>query len=499
MSPGSRRRALAVAVVVAFTAAAPAAAAPPTVQGPIPESAEPGHPSRDYIFYATPMDLRKVGYVEREYFVSGTATRYDPDPDDPLATQRATLGTMPFTTRIVVRRPANPRRFRGVVVVDWQNVTAGQDIDTEWSGGGDYFVRKGWAWVGASVQRVGVHGFAPPHPLAGGGLRQWNPSRYGPLDLTNGGTVTDDSQAFDVFTQIARLAKGRGAGVDPFPGMKVRRVYAAGVSQSARFLVLYYNTVHPLARAYDGFLPGLGGGQVRTDLPTKLLRVNTENDVWRGQADPALRTDTRFTRTWELTGGAHVPAAAVSETPGDFRAILGWIRLRDIGPQAPLECERPGPSDVEVWAAFHSAYAALDGWVEHDLPPPWPPPIETASEPVTTPAGTRWPIVRDGDGFALGGIRLPSVEVPVALNDGENAPANQANPLNAFCVLYGAHIPYDQQELEARYPSHRRYVARYAAAARRAVRQGVLLARDARALIREAARSDVGAFVAVHR
>jgi hypothetical protein len=45
------------------------------------------------------------------------------------------------------------------------------------------------------------------------------------------------------------------------------------------------------------------------------------------------------------------------------------------------------------------------------------------------------------------------------------------------------------QELAARYPSHGRYVARYARAARRTVRQGVLLAPDARALTRQAARS----------
>jgi hypothetical protein len=125
MSPGSRRRALVAAVVVAFTAAAPAAAAPPTVQGPIPESAEPGHPSRDYIFYATPMDLRKVGYVEREYFVSGTATRYDPDPDDPLATQRATLGTMSYTTRT----RTSPRMLRRAEYVSRTAWTQNRDVD----------------------------------------------------------------------------------------------------------------------------------------------------------------------------------------------------------------------------------------------------------------------------------------------------------------------------------------------------------------------------------
>ena len=43
-------------------------------------------------------------------------------------------------------------------MVDWQNVTAGHDIDTEWGASGEFFVRHGWTWVGASVQRVGVNG-----------------------------------------------------------------------------------------------------------------------------------------------------------------------------------------------------------------------------------------------------------------------------------------------------------------------------------------------------
>ena len=112
----------------------------PAVFGPIPSTVAPGDPSHDYIFYSTPMNLAKVGYEEQEYFIRGVATRYsttNPSVANPI-------GEMPYETRIVVRRPTNPQRFGGVVVVDWQNVTAGHDIDTEWGGSGDFFVRYGW-------------------------------------------------------------------------------------------------------------------------------------------------------------------------------------------------------------------------------------------------------------------------------------------------------------------------------------------------------------------
>ena len=176
----------------------------PVVSGPIPSSSKPGDPGHSYVFYSTPMDLSKVGYIEQEYFISGTAMRYSV----PTTAGNATaIGTMPYRTRIVIRRPASAQAFAGVVVVDWQNVTAGQDVDTEWAAAGEFFVRTGWAWVGASVQRIGVHGFDSPNPFANRGLKQWSPARYKSLDVTNSGAVLDDSQSYDIYSQIAQMLK----------------------------------------------------------------------------------------------------------------------------------------------------------------------------------------------------------------------------------------------------------------------------------------------------
>lgn len=243
------------------------AAGPETVTGPIRSSGR--------VFYATPYDLRRAGYVEQEFFIRGTATRYPAvNPDETRAA--APIGESAYATRIVVRRPADGRRSRGVAVVDWQNVTAGHDIDTEWGTSADYFVRNGWTWIGASVQRVGVNGFPEGDPRGGRGLVQWDPRRYGSLDLTAGGTVLDDSQSFDVYTQIGRLAKDRSRG-NPLRDLRLTRVYAAGASQSARYLGVYYNTVQETARVYDGFLLAIGGSTLppRQAVGTKVLRVWT--------------------------------------------------------------------------------------------------------------------------------------------------------------------------------------------------------------------------------
>jgi hypothetical protein len=460
---------------------------PAAITGPIPASAAPGDPSHDYTFYATPFDLDRAGYVEQEYFISGTATRYPSNPTAEQQRQAATpIGTMPYTTRIVVRRPAHPVHSAGVGVVDWQNVTAGHDIDTEWGTNADYYVSQGWTWIGASVQRVGVNG-ATAGATAGLGLVQWSPHRYGSLDLTAGGSILDDSQSFDVFTQVGELAKGRSPG-NPLAELGIRHLYAAGASQSARFLGVYYNTVQPLANVYDGFILAIGSSALppRPEVATKVMRVVTENDLIRGQAQPSLRVpDTASFISWEIAGASHVPAYATGADATDFRATLGGIQEREFGPTPPLDCTNPGPSQIQSWAVFHAAYDALDQWVRFDRRPPASPRVEVLDP--TSPAT----LVRDADGIAAGGIRLPDVEVPIARNDGINSPKSLANPLSGFCVLWGTHRDFTAAQLQAHYRSDADYRRQVIEAILQLQAHRFLLHDDAVTLLQEAVRRHV--------
>lgn len=447
----------------------------PRVSGPIASDGKPGDPARNYVFYATPMDLVHAGYVEEEYFIAGTATRY---AIPAAAGEPKTLGSMPYRTRIVVRKPRDPRRFSGVVVVDWQNVTAGYDADIEWGQAGEFFTRSGWAWVGASVQRVGVHGFDPPNRLAGRALKQWSPDRYGPLDLTAGGSVLDDSQSYDVYTQIARLVRVStpdGA----FSGLRVRRVYAAGASQSASFLIRYYNSLQPITKAFDAFMVTIGGGTPRLDQPTRLMKVYTENEVARYMAGQRV-ADSATVRSWEIAGAAHVGPALLAPD-ATSQAVLGGLLGREIGPVVPVsarQCVRPHPSAVENWVVHRAAYAALDRWVTKDMVPPVGVRIQTIGPLNKDGSAT---VVRDQHGIAAGGIRLPRVAVPTSLNSGENRPANDA-PENGFCGLYGTHQSFDAAVLETLYPTRAAYTRKVKAAVSRLVSSGFVLRDDAAVL-----------------
>jgi hypothetical protein len=263
--------------------------------------------------------------------------------------------------------------------------------------------------------------------------------------------------------------------------MKVERVYAGGVSQSATYLIRYYNSVHPVAAVYDGFLIGLGGAQPRADLRTKLLKITTESDVWRNQA--ALRVaDTDSTHTWEVAGAAHVGTDMMARDPRNFRGVLGGIQDREKLPPPPTSrCERPFPANVETWAVFSAGYAALDRWVTGNVRPPTAMPIEVSAAPAAPQLAT---IVRDSQGIAAGGIRLPRVAVPTALNTGENFSADPKEP--GYCDLFGTHLPFDAAKVKMLYPSR----AEYGLAVRRSidelVHQGFVLKEDAPELFRNA-------------
>src|SRR4029434_8170575 len=81
--------------------------------------------------------------------------------------------TAPFRTRVLVVRPVDMARFNGIVHVNWQNVTAGFELGT--ADAESEQLLDGFAWVGVSAQRVGVHGFPGSEQFAQSG---WDPERF---------------------------------------------------------------------------------------------------------------------------------------------------------------------------------------------------------------------------------------------------------------------------------------------------------------------------------
>jgi hypothetical protein len=102
----------------------------PEISGPVAASDVPGSPAHNYIFFSSNHDLAQHGYVEEEFFVRGTANTYS--IADPMKDGAVAAAAQPYMTRVVVRRPANPKRSNGIVVVEWYNVTNQFDAENIW-------------------------------------------------------------------------------------------------------------------------------------------------------------------------------------------------------------------------------------------------------------------------------------------------------------------------------------------------------------------------------
>ncbi|GIF62656.1 hypothetical protein Ais01nite_06910 [Asanoa ishikariensis] len=407
----------------------------PTVSGPIAATTAVGDPGHGYPFLATDVDLAAAGYVEQEFFVSGTATRY---ATAGTATATVVSTGHPYATRIVVRRPVSAKAFNGVVVAEWYNVSNQWDQEVDWFQSHEHFLRQGYAWVGVSAQRAGVHSAT--------GLRAWSPGRYGGLDVTAGGTINDDSLSYDIFSQAVQAVRS---------ALRPKLVIATGHSQSAGRLANYYNGVQPLAGVVDAVVLHGGGGVLRTDLATKVFRINSEGDVASGILSAAARAqaDSPVLRAWEVAGASH----------GDWKLITdyGPLRKRDIGtypggfPGEPQTCALPSLSRVPQHMVQNAVYDHTVAWALRGVLPPTAPRIEMA--------GTA--VARDALGLSLGGIRLAQQEVPLRVNSGSNTGPG-------FCFLDGSSLPLTDEQLAGRYPTVLSYAAPSVTATAAAVRAG---------------------------
>lgn len=277
--------------------------------------------------------------------------------------------------------------------------------------------------------------------------------------------ISRDELAFDVFTQAAVAVRSVDSGI--LGPLVPEIVLATGHSQSAVYLSEYHDRVHPTRRVIDGFLIHGGGGPLAEGVRTKVFKVNAETDLWRMRQARARQPDSDDLRTWEVAGSSHADEYYMSH--------VTELQQRDFGSALSFECDLPPNSRIPFRYALFAAYEHLDSWVREGTPPPRAPPIELATtEPHVTAA-------RDSLGNALGGLRLPDHDVPIATNGGRNSGQR-------FCDLFGSHVPFDADRLDRLYPTPADYSEEYSASVERALHAGYILEVDAETMLEEARR-----------
>ncbi len=425
----------------------------------------------------TKVDLQRVGYVQHEYAAAGTAGSYRVSGSltgDGRWSFVPDAGA-PYRTRVLVRAPAKAAAFSGTVVVEWLNVSGGVDANPDWVSLHEEIVRAGDAWVGVSAQRIGVEGgpvLGRVQGVAGAddqgkGLKAIDPARYGTLQHPG------DGFSYDIYSQVARALRA-GAGLS---GLRPQRLIATGESQSAFALVSYFNGVQPLAHAFDGFfvhsrgavgLPLVAPGSsadiagsisgmptiFRTDQDAPVLDVQTETDVASVLNSYAARQpDNKHFRLWEVAGTAHADAHLMGAN----------VKYVDCG--VPVN---NGPMHIVAKAALR----ALTTWMTTGNAPATAPRIDVAL------VGATPEVRRNADGIALGGIRTPPVDAPVAVLSGAPGPNG-----SIICLLLGSTKPFPATRLAQLYRSRAEYLRRYNADAKVTIKAGFALPEDRAALL----------------
>jgi hypothetical protein len=390
-------------------------------------------------------------------------------------------GEAPYTTRVKVRRPRDMADFSGNVMVEWFNVTAGNDIDPDFELLYPVFAARGDAYIGVSAQQVGVEegeGLtldlpgAPPKE-ATLPLKSRDPERY--ADLTHPG----DDYSYDIVTQVGELAR---AG-DLWKGRKAKQVVLVGESQSAGRLATNINAVQPVAQVYDGFLVHSRGAKpaaiaqasqdqqpavsrIRTDLDVPVFQYETEADVGESlNFLPARQPDTNRIVTWEVAGTAHADDAIVKagqrSTGTEFFDIIEVCGSEaNTGPHAEV---------------LRAAFAAFSRWVANGEQPPAAPLLETNGDE----------LARDEHNNVLGGVRTPDVDAPIATLLPESGAENR------ICSLFGETIPFTSEQLKDLYPTHAAYVRAVTESADAAMKEGFLLRADRDAFVAAAKKANV--------
>jgi len=512
MNPGNARisyrsNIVATALVVALAACSdssdnnpPAAAKPqaanPVVEGPVTAGGGPDCcrivfgaidiyvpdiiayvPGTPFYPPSLAFDVAELGYRETEYYISGTAISYvatdELTTDGRWSVQPA--DSADYRTRIVVMRPIDPADFSGTVMVEWFNVSGGTDAAPDFMQMHTELMRSGHAFVGVTAQLAGVEGGTFP-----AGLKIIDPERYGSLFHPG------DSFSYDIFSQAAQAVR-HPVGLDPLEGLKVKYLIGVGESQSAGRLATYVNAIHPTIDLFDGFLihSRVGGAAalsqapqaeivpprpsyIRNDLAEPVIGFETEGDILglgRGGVVPA-EPDSDNYRLWEVPGNAHFDVYGVVKGPddkGDDPEVAEVIQSKASFAPGLIECTEPindGPGHWVAKAAIH----ALDRWLRTGEPAPRADRIPRSADGLD--------VERDEFGNALGGIRTPYVDAPVATFNG----GGQSGDF--FCGAFGTTMLFDAATLSMLYPTHQDYIDAIDATTDSAVDTGFILPED---------------------
>src|SRR5689334_23028305 len=314
-----------LAATVTLAMGVPAFAATPPVPTISPAVSGPGqmYPNPAVSIVPAAVKVEDFPYLTEEYFVSGTAAN------------------APYQTRIIVRRPKDPKSFSGTVVAEAQHA-GGRSLIFEWSRVSVLTRRHLFVEIVHSPANIAT-------------MKTFNAERYAPLNIAMG-------QANEIIAQVGRLVKAKAG---PFAAYDIKRMTLMGTSASSATVRTYLGAHADLRMPdgkpiFDGFLltSTLGNAPLPVvDVPMIQMPTQTEVVTYAMQGNKYRRPDSdepgnRF-RLYEVAGMPHNNARDRPEFQNDpctlpvtdFNAgiftalglqhLIAWIADGKLPPHAP--------------------------------------------------------------------------------------------------------------------------------------------------------------------
>jgi len=402
----------------------------PIVEGPIAVS-DQSYPFCDMLHSRVPLNVNDYGYVEEEYFISGTANVYDEGPDSELDLYAAALK---YKTRILVRKPVDISKFTGRVYFDIMNATQKYDIEDLWHRSYLWCMENGHAYVGITSKPVNVQA-----------LKNFDYNRYKSLDWTGStsvpqpspfenGTIpgTEEGLVWDMIGQTGTLIRSGRL----FSGKNVDYICLTGQSQSGTYLNTFVDKFDKYLRDekgkhhFDGYLNIAGVPMERAIRQEKVeswlscvlrsrfnssipfIMVSTEGDLTlfakMGTSEIPEDSDTAVNkcRYYEVAGSPH--------TDVDCPILSADSEILKAGrmPQQMSSEARNILNPLPLANYINGFLEKLYVWKVDGIAP--------ASAAIIK-RGEDGKLVYDENGNVLGGFRSPYVDIPRARYTGFNA------------------------------------------------------------------------------
>jgi hypothetical protein len=451
---------------------------------------------------STISDIRIFGYIEEEYFINGKANIYKTGKG---FTPEILYRGADYCNRILIRKPTNPQKSSGRIIIEILNPSAGFDIDRMWVLARKHFMENGDIYIGITSKPDVIEAL-----MAFDKARYSEISWKSPLLHTNSVPFNLDQTMpalpdpnpenetglfWDMLTGLAKLLR-TSSGTNPVSSHVAKRIYLTGWSQSVCYLIRYvksfsYRFETSESPLFDGYLAAgavhkllIPLNQEEYALPFKpedttipfvrepYIALQTESENAAFGASGVRQEDSDdpdfLYRIYDIPDPSHDTKSTLLDYYDKDDAI------ERIGLKPKYCGEHTFPNDYPYGFVFHAAFHNLYTWAEKGVAPPHANKI---------PVDKQGRNMTDILGNAIGGVRTPFIDYPTCQYHSSSSYEGGVNP------LFGYIEPFSPDKLKSLYSSLYEYRKIVINCVNNQIKMGFLLESDAADIIDLAVRT----------